>query len=183
VHKGKIVALIQAGAFDCFDDRDSIKRQFNSIRKDKVFDLNKSFLEDSVDAFGFILLHPFFFDKVKANLQKRYVVTSQQLGRFERWEKVRVAGVIINTEVKMSGKSAMVVKLEDHRGDMFVYLDKDAAKRFKPILKPFNLIMVDGRLMGTNRILCYAAKDKIYNITEKIATLLEDPSCRKKRLI
>jgi hypothetical protein len=83
----------------------------------------------------------------------------------------------------MSGKSAIVLKIQDHRGDMFIYLDKDAATRYKGILKPFNVVFINGRLMGGNRILCYESKDKIYNITEKIAKLLEDKSCRRKALI
>jgi len=183
VHKGKVVALIQAGCFDCFADRNTIKRTFNSVRKDQVFTLKKTFVEDSVDAFGFILLHPFFFEPVKEYLLGRYCVSSQQLQKFDRWERVNVSGIILNVEIKMSGKSAMVVKLQDHRGDMFIYFDKGAKEKFLPILKPFNILFVNGRVMGTNRILCYAEKDKVFDITKKIGELMEDKSCRRRGLI
>lgn len=183
IHKGKVIALIQAGCFDSFGDRDYIKRQYNSIRKDKIFTLKKSVVEDSIEAFGFILLHPFFKGKVRDYFLKHYCTTSQQLDTYSRWNNVSVAGIVINVDVKMQGKSAIVLKIQDHRGDMFVYLDDEAKKRYKSILKPFNIVMVYGRTMGGNRLLCYGAKDKMFNVTERITKLLGDKKCQRKTLM
>jgi DNA polymerase-3 subunit alpha len=181
IHKGKIVSLIQAGAFDCLDDRQSIKRQFNSIRKDQIFNLKESITQDSIDAFGFILLHPFYEDKVKEYLIKKYCTPSQQLQKFNRWERVGIAGIIVSITTPMSGKSTKVLKIQDHRGDMFIYLDREADKRYSGILEKMNIVFVNGRLMGSNRILCNGSKDKIFNITEKIGKLSESTSCRNRR--
>lgn len=183
IHKGKVIALIQAGCFDCFGDRDYIKRQYNSIRKDKIFTLKKSVVEDSIEAFGFILLHPFFKKKVRDYFLKHYCTTSQQLDTYSRWNNVSVAGIVINVDVKMQGKSAIVLKIQDHRGDMFVYLDDEAKKRYNSILKPFNIVMVHGRIMGGNRLLCYGSKDKMFNVTERITKLLGDKKCQRKTLM
>ena len=183
VHKGKIIKLIQAGCFDSLMERQAVKGRFNSIRKEKVLDTNKTFLEDSVDAFGFILLHPFFFEPVKDFLLKRYCSSSLQLSQYNRWERVRVCGIILEIQEKMTGKSAAVVKMEDHRGDIYIYLDKAGMQHFKSVLKPFNIVFVDGRLMGGNRVLCYGDKDKVFNITEKIQSFLEIEECKSGMLL
>ncbi len=145
--------------------------------------MKKSIVEDSIEAFGFILLHPFFNNKVKKYFLMHYCTTSQQLDTYERWDKVSVAGIVINVDVKMQGKSAIVLKIQDHRGDMFVYLDNEAKKRYKSILKPFNIVMIHGRIMGGNRLLCYGSKDKMFDVTERITKLLGDKKCQRKTLM
>jgi len=181
IHKGKIVSLIQSGAFDALGDRHSIKRLFNSQRKEQVFDLEQSFVEDAVEAFGFILLHPFFEDKVRDFLMKQYCITSVQLADFNRWERAGVAGVIIEIDTPMSGKSTKVLKVQDHRGGITIFLDAEADKRYASTLKPYSIIFVSGRSMGNNRVLCQGGKDKIIDITKKIDSLVENEKCRTRK--
>ena len=181
IHKGKIVSLIEAGSFDSLGERLSIKRQYNSLRKDQVFNLEQSFVKDAVDAFGFILSHPFFESKVRDYLQKRYCITSLQLKDFNRWERTGIAGVIVDIDTPMSGKSTKVIKVQDHRGNISIFIDNEADKRAGDILKPFNIIFVSGRNMGSNRILCQGSKDSIVDITSKINGLVENEQCRTRK--
>jgi DNA polymerase-3 subunit alpha len=169
---GKVVPLIESGAFDNIENRNTAKRIYNSVKKKEIFDLKQSYLKDSLKAFGFILEHPFLNEEVKKYLQGRYCVPSNQLKNFNRWESVGIAGLVIEFKAAMGGKSAGVIKLQDHRGDMFIYLDKTAISKYLEIIKDLNILIIKGKLMGGNRIICYADKDgRIADITNSVYEL------------
>jgi len=183
VHKGKIVNLIRAGVFDCLEQRQAVKRQFNSIRKEQIFDLKKSnVIKDATEAFGFVLYHPFFNEDVKSYLLSMYCISSHQLRKFQRWNSVCVAGIILSVETRMSGKSSKVVKIQDHRGDVFVYLNKETDKKFSKYLEKHKIIFVQGKLLSDNKILCYN-EGEIIDITSKVEDKMGGALCQSGILV